>query len=202
VGLRISPAAGAGVIYSFDGELARPEGKSIKGAVKIIPTRERGKERSRDRHSPLRGQGRCRGRLRRDGAHRIEASPAFSTDPGNFITGAARIDLGQRIAVEAGLSTARIDLGRMLGRRGRALMQSEGAFEALGQFLARTPEALDLRVDLGAASVVVGGDTLDASRLSFALDSERLRIDEFTTPCRARRAPAFRGCSCTAGASR
>jgi hypothetical protein len=186
VGLRISPAAGAGVVYSFDGELARPEGKSVggkslKGAVKIIPTRER--------DAPAADSGMPRFEVKADlegdfdavALTRIEATPAFSTDPGNFITGSARIDLGQRIAVEAGLSTARIDLGQMLGQRGRALMQSDGAFEALAQVLARTPEALDLRVDLSAASVVVGGDTLDASRLSFALDRERLRIEEFTT---------------------
>ncbi|HUE45757.1 MAG TPA: AsmA family protein [Aestuariivirgaceae bacterium] len=181
VGLRISPAAGAGVVYSFDGELARPEGSSLKGAVKIIPTREH--------EAPTAQSGMPRFEVKADvegdfdavTLTRIEATPAFSTDPGNFITGSARIDLGQRIAVEAGLSTARIDLGQMLGRQGRALMQSDGAFEALAQFLARTPGALDLRVDLSAASLVVGGDTLDASRLSFALDSERLRIEELTT---------------------
>jgi hypothetical protein len=181
VGLRISPAAGTGVIYSFDGELARPEGKSMKGAVKIIPTREPGKERAGTDIPRFEVKADVEGDFDSMALTRIEASPAFSTDPGNFITGSARIDLGQRISVEAGLSTARIDVGRMLGRQGRALMQSEGAFAALGQFLARTPEALDLRVELGAASLVVGGDTLDASRLSFALDSERLRIDEFTT---------------------
>jgi hypothetical protein len=181
VGLRISPAAGAGVIYSFDGELARPEGSSIKGAVKIIPTRERDAPEADSGIPRFEVKADIEGDFDSVALTRIEATPAFSTDPGNFITGSARIDLGQRIAVEAGLSTARIDLGRMLGRHGRALMQSEGAFEALAQLLARTPEALDLRVDLSAASLVVGGDTLDASRLSFALDSERLRIEEFTT---------------------
>jgi hypothetical protein len=186
VGLRISPAAGTGVVYSFDGELARPEGKSVggksvKGAVKIIPTREPGKDRAGTDIPRFEVKADVEGDFDSMALTRIEATPAFSTDPGNFITGAARISLGQRISVEAGLSTARIDVGRMLGRQGRALMQSEGAFEALAQFLARTPEALDLRVDLGAASLIVGGDTLDASRLRFALDSERLRIDEFTT---------------------
>jgi uncharacterized protein involved in outer membrane biogenesis len=186
VGLRISPAAGAGVIYSFDGELARPEGKrvkgkSLKGAVKIIPTRERDAPESESGIPRFEVKADVEGDFGAVALTGIEASPAFSTDPGNFITGAARIDLGQRIAIEAKLSTARIDLGRMLGRHGRAVMQSDGAFEALAQFLARTPEALDLRVDLSAASMVVGGDTLDASRLNFALDSERLRIEEFTT---------------------
>jgi hypothetical protein len=181
VGLRISPAAGAGVIYSFDGELARPEGKSLKGAVKIIPTRERDAPAAESGIPRFEVKADVEGDFDAVALTGIEASPAFSTDPGNFITGAARIDLGQRIAIEAKLSTARIDLGRMLGRHGRAVMQSDGAFEALAQFLARTPEALDLRVDLSAASVVVGGDTLDASRLSFALDSERLRIEDFTT---------------------
>jgi uncharacterized protein involved in outer membrane biogenesis len=186
VGLRISPVAGAGVVYSFDGEVARPEGKgfggkSVKGAVKIIPTRESGKDRAETGIPRFEVKADVEGDFDAMALTGIEATPAFSTDPGGFITGAARIDLGQRITVEAGLSTARIDVGQMLGRRGRALMQSEGAFEALAQVLARTPKALDLRVDLAAASVVVGGDTLDASRLSFALDSERLRIEEFTT---------------------
>jgi hypothetical protein len=40
---------------------------------------------------------------------------------------------------------------------------------------------LELQVDLGAASVIVGGETLDASRLEFELSPERLRIEEFTT---------------------
>jgi hypothetical protein len=181
VGLRISPAAGAGVIYSFDGEVARPEGKPLKGAVKIIPTRERGKDNAETGFPRFEVKANIEADFDAVALTGIEASPAFDTDPGNFITGAAHIDLGGRIAVEAGLSTARIDLGRMLGRRGRALMQSEGAFEALGLFLARTPEALELRVDLAAASVVAGGDTLDASRLRFALDNQRLRIDELTT---------------------
>jgi hypothetical protein len=44
VGLRISPVENSGVVYSFDGEVARPEGKGLKGAIKIIPTRRSGKD--------------------------------------------------------------------------------------------------------------------------------------------------------------
>ncbi|MFW6076247.1 MAG: AsmA family protein, partial [Hyphomicrobiales bacterium] len=182
VGLRLSPVGDAGVIYSFDGEVGRPEGKSLKGAIKVMPTAsERGKDDAETGIPRFEVKADIEADFDRVTVTDIEASPAFSADPGNFITGAAHIDLGRRIAVDAALSTARIDLDRIGGRRGRELMRSEGAFEDLARFLARTPEALDLHVDLAAASVIVGGETLDASRLDFALDRKRLRIDEFTT---------------------
>jgi uncharacterized protein involved in outer membrane biogenesis len=182
VGLRLSPVDAAGVIYSFDGEVDRPEGKGLKGAIKIMPTAsERGKADAETGLPRFEVKADIEADFDAVTLTGIEASPAFSTDPGNFITGAAHIELGRRIAVDASLSTARIDLDQIAGRRGRELIQSEGAFENLALFLARTPENLDLHVDLSAASVIVGGDTLDASRLSFALDRKRLRIEEFTT---------------------
>ena len=194
VGLRISPVENSGVVYSFDGEVARPEGKSLKGAIKITPTRsDEGKDDAETGFPRFEVKADVESDF--DGVilTDIEASPAFSTDPGNFITGAARIDLGSRIVAQTVLSTARVDLDQIGGRQGRDLMRSPGAFDDLALFLGRVPEWLELQVDLSAASVIVGGETLDASRLEFELSSERLRVEELTTALPGQTRTGFSG---------
>jgi hypothetical protein len=182
VGLRIAPVADAGVVYSFDGEIARPEGKSVKGALKITPTLSAsGKGDAETGLRPFEVKADIEADYDTVALTEIEASPAFNFDPGNFITGAAEIDLGSRVVVRTALSTARLDLDQIAGRRGRDFMQSAGALEELGRFFAAVPEGLELHVDLAAASVIMGGQTLDASQLKLELSPERLSIDEFTT---------------------
>jgi hypothetical protein len=182
VGLRIAPVEGAGMIYSFDGEVARPQGKNVKGAIRIAPAP--GSRANGDAEIGLR-PFQVKADIESDfdsvSLSNIEAAPISSLEPGNFITGAARIDLGARVVVQAGLSTARLDLDQIVGRTARDLMHSGDAFEALGRFLAAMPERLELHVDMAASSVVVGGETIEASRLDVELSHGRLRIEEFTT---------------------
>lgn len=195
VGLRIAPVEeAAGVVFSFDGEVARPEGKSVKGAIKIAPTpSELGKGDAETGIPQFEIKADVEADFDTVALSKIEAAPAFSSDPGNFITGGAQIIFGSRVVVDSVLSTARMDLDQFAGRRGRELMRSAGALDELALFLARLPETLDLHVDLAAASVVVGGEALEASRLEFELSQERLRIEEFTTALPGQTRSSFSG---------
>ena len=194
VGLRVSPVENSGVVYSFDGEVARPEGKSLKGAIKITPTlKEDGTDDAESGMPRFEVKAGIEADFDAVTLTDIEASPAFDTDPGNFITGAARIELGSRIVVQTVLSTARFDLDRIGGRQGRDLMRSAGAFDDLVLFLGRMPEWLELHVDLSAASVVVADETLDASRLEFELSPERLRVEDLTTALPGQTRTSFSG---------
>ncbi len=182
VGLRVAPVGGAGMVYSFDGEVARREGKSVKGALKISPTLPAGgKGDAETGFRPFNVKADIEADYDTVALSNIEASPAFTSDPGNFITGAATIELGSRVVVRTALSVARLDLDYIAGPRGRELVRSGAAFEGLGHLMSAVPEGLELHADVAASSVFVGGETLDASRLKFELGPERLRIEEFTT---------------------
>jgi hypothetical protein len=182
VGLRIAPAEGAGTVFSFDGEVARPEGKGVKGSLKMSPTLSAsGKGDAETGLRPFNVRADIEADYDTVTLSNIEASPAFTSDPGNFITGAATIELGSRVVVRTALSVARLDLGTIAGPRVRDLVRSGAAFEELGHLLSAVPESLDLHVEVAASSVTVGAETLDASRLKFELGPERLRIKEFTT---------------------
>lgn len=177
--VRLSPLDGPGKVYSFDGEIGDRGAKSVKGSIKIGPTLPgSGKADAEVGLRPFVVRAEVEADFDNVVLKQIEIAPEHSADAANYITGEATIDLGPRIAVNAALSAARLDLDILAGRRGRELMQSPDRLLKAASTLAGLPEGLDLDLDIAVTSLVVGGETLETGRLKVAVNHERMRIDE------------------------
>lgn len=178
-GFRVASADGAGMVYSFDGEAGGEGSKAVKGSLKIAPpVLTSGKSDHETRLSRFSLRSQIEADFDRVNLSKIEISPERSFDAGNFITGEAVVTLGSRVSVRTSLSAARLDLDQILGPRGREALQSAAVLETLAGFLSRLPEGLDIDAELAATSMIVGGETLEESRVKATLAPDRMRIDE------------------------
>ena len=98
---------------------------------------------------------------------KLELSPETSEDAGNLVTGAANIELGSTIVVNADLESPRIELDRLVDAESRRALLSKQGLDAVSALIETLPDQVIVNLRLGVASLLAGGETLPSSRPRF-----------------------------------
>ncbi len=175
VGMRLNPADGSGIIYTFDGEVGGARADVISGNLKLKPARPvDGKGDRETGLKPLVFSSAVKVRNDTVTFDKIELYPAHALDAANLLTGKAVVRLGSAIVVDADLKAAKLDVDAVTGKRGRALVYSPSSLDLLAAAQELLPEKLTANVRLGIKSLVVAGSSLDGASLDATISRRQL----------------------------
>ena len=104
VGVRLNPADGTGIVYTFDGQVGGARADVISGNLKLKPARPvDGKGDRETGLKPLVFSSAVKVRNDTVTFDKIELYPAHALDAANLLTGKAVVQLGSAIVVDADL---------------------------------------------------------------------------------------------------
>jgi uncharacterized protein involved in outer membrane biogenesis len=190
-GLRIAPADGSGLVYSFDGA---NDGKKIAGALRIEPAAHPdGRSDAEGEFRPLVMTAKVTANFDAVSLDKIEIAPRDASQGANLLSGSAHLSLGPSITLTTDLSASRFDLDAVAGAKAKALLRAGGGLALLDGLLNSLPHQVDFDGTLKVTSLVAGGAALDDLKLSLAIGDDAVHIRELSANMPGQARGLFRG---------
>jgi hypothetical protein len=178
-GVKLTPVAGPGLVYFFDGQYSSIGEAPVSGTLRVEPFVDaNGKANSEAQLRAVHFKAQLSFKEDHALLQDIEIAPADRQQASNLLTGNAAIELESRISVRADLRAPKFDLDQMLGSQGRDLLKSGAVLEGLANAIEMLPEGLDGRLNLDVGTLIAGGEKLEGAHLEVELADRGLVVHE------------------------
>jgi uncharacterized protein involved in outer membrane biogenesis len=178
-GVKLTPVAGPGLVYSFDGQYSSKGETPVSGTLRVEPfVDESGKANSEAQLKAVLFKAQLSFKEDHALLQDIEIAPADRQQVSNLLTGNAAIELESRISIRADLRAPKFDLDELLGSQGRHLLKSGAVLEGLASAIELLPEGLDGKLTLDVGTLMAGGEKLEGAHLEVELADRGLVVHE------------------------